>query len=447
MEQLTIKTKWGLFRRRVDIVADAEKFTFTRRQFPWFWKRESATVQTDSIIYFGDEDETLKSKYLFLSEDGTYDVLPTTTKDMAEDDKDDFLFQSILPKDEEDEEQEEVTEEELDADLHMYTSTRKLRLATEDIQKVMELLEKTKAVKATVRPSYGFWIFKEHLAYTDKWLFHTKRKEVDSVPLSEMAFFVKSPMKLYCGYHRQINARVLSNAVLNEIRELCYSKSKRLNDEGTTYKFGWIFPDQLTLTKNAVVYTRKTFFKDEMAYLPYKRINLVLMERKWLFWKELNIIGEQDIVPKHWLSAGKAKLVEKAIKEHKIDPTGGTTFTAAKIFPRNWFGRAPRVVCLEDGIMYYPKRVGSKSIKMCYLKHSQLDQVTYYKKWFALFGTVVIDGETTNIRQDQDSTAVEMLLPDLFAFKFKWTFFTGALKRKLEKAGAKIQRVRESYGE
>jgi hypothetical protein len=448
MEAFSTKTKWGLFRRRRYIDVDANGITMKRKSFIWFGPWEKITVPYDKMIFFGDNDDPNSAKALYVVEDGRYDELPTSSNLAAADDQDDWLMDSIKDDDDAllDYDEDEPLDEDCDADLYMYTATTKLPLTSEDMKRLHAVLESTPAVKAKVRKSSGFWCFSQYLAYTDKWLFHVNRKEVDSTPLSEMAFFIKNPGSIYCGYHRQVNAKVNSKALIQEIKDLCYSKARRLKEEGKTYEFGWFFPDKITLTDNAFIYTRKTLFKDEMAYVPYKRINMVLSQRKWLFWKKMNVFGEQDICPKHLMGASRAKEIENVLKEHGVKPDNGIPFNSAKIFPNNWFGRAPRVVCMDDCIVFYPNRIGGKKLKSCMMKYSDITHVGYFKKWFALFGTVTIVGVTLNIRQDQDHTSVMMAIPSIFAFKYKWTIFKGKLQKILraKAPNADFFRERES---
>lgn len=75
-----------------------------------------ATIPTEKVIFWGDNDDANLSKWLWVSEDGTYDSLPTQNDEMAEDDKDDRLMESLEFSDC----QGEETDETLDADLYMY---------------------------------------------------------------------------------------------------------------------------------------------------------------------------------------------------------------------------------------------------------------------------------------------------------------------------------------
>jgi hypothetical protein len=213
-----------------------------------------------------------------------------------------------------------------------------------------------------------------------------------------MAFFIKNGRNLYCGYHRQLNVNINSSDLFKEIKELCYSRAPRLTNTGQTYTSGLIFPYKITLTDTAVLFTRKTLFKDEMAYVPYRRINMVLLS-EGLFRKRISIYGEQDIVPKHAFWRSAAFEIVNVLKKHGVDPTDGLRFNSAKLFPSNWFSRDPRVICLDDCVIYEPKRISGK-VKSCKLSYDEITDVVWYKKTLGLFGTVVISGVADNIAFD-----------------------------------------------
>lgn len=455
METIRIKTPWGLFSHKMAVEADSSHVVIYKRRFPLFGKMVQVDdIPTGKLIFWGNTDDVEKSNSLWLSEDGMYESLPVSNEQLAEDDKDDWLFQNLGSSDDTAESlDDECDDEDLDADLHMYTSTYRLRLSHPDIVKLCSLLQEAGSVKASVRNASGLFL-KTYIAFTEKWLFSVDGNEVDSVPIKEMAFFVRDNNRLYCGYHRQINAKINSIKVFNEIKDLCYSVSTRLADSGTNYKIGLFQPDYITLTDKAVVYTRKTFRKDEMAYVPYKRINL-LMTTPGIFKKRISIFGEQNILPKHslWIQTA-TELVEK-IKDHGVKPETGESFYSSKIFPTNWFGRSPRVVCLDNSIVYYPNRLKGSEVQsqsedgqlMSAMVHfSEISSVVWYKKTFSLFGTLEITGRPRNVRSDQNNNFVTMLIPQLWAFKFKWGIFKGKLFNVLKsKSSAVFDRIRDDY--
>ncbi len=63
------------------------------------------------------------------------------------------------------------------------------------------------------------------------------------------------------------------------------------------------------------------------------------------------------------------------------------------------------------------------------LHYSEISDVVWYKKPLAFFGTVKLRGRTQNIRLDQSDEGVTMIVPKLWAFKFKWAIFGGGLRR------------------
>lgn len=431
MGPLRFLTKRRLFKRRMEVEIDSETISLYKKKRLFFCKEmeKFASFPLDRLIYWGNNNDINSSKWLWVCEDGTYDSLPTSISQEASDDKDDWLFASLanntLNGTEDD--------SDLDADLYMQTSTTRLKLGSEQISKIYSLIKGSEAVKATVRYACGL-LPKQYIAYTDKWLFHLKKDEVDSTPLKEMAFFVRNKKNLYCGYHRQINVKILNSSLFKELKDLCYSKSIRLSAQGTTYKAGIIHPDIITITDNAIAYTRKTFRKDEMAYVPFKRVNMLFCIHG-LLRKRISVFGEQNIIPKHAFWRGPALKIIDVLKQHGLNITTGKTYCSARIFPHNWFGRAPRIVCLEDSIVYYPNRISGEdnNLKSMMLKYSQLDEITWYKKYFTLFGTLELKGQPENIRNDQSTPEeVPMVIPELFKFKYQWWFiFSGKLKKLL----------------
>ena len=439
-----IRTKWG----GVEVEVDSSTITLYKKNFPLLGKMiKYSSIPTDKIIYWTNEEDPKKSKYLYISEDGLYDTLPTSSNQAASDDKDDWLFTSLTPKDETKYPDSEGTVDELDADLYMYTSTTRLHLTNTDLVSLYSALQNAGSIKATVRKASGFFS-KKYIAYTQKWLFHIDGTEVDSTPIREMAFFVQDKKQLYCGYHRQISAKINSKSLMSEIHDLCYSQAKRLKESGDTFKIGWFHPDYFMLTDSAIVYHRKTFRKDEMAYVPYRRINMLFVSSK-LFKKRISIFGEQNIIPKHSLSRKFAKQFISRIKEHNVNiMANGKSYCSSRTCPLNWFGKAPRIVCMDDHIVYFPNRIKSKSkhLESSMLLYSDFSHVTWYKTPFSLRGTLVLAGIPSNIRKDQISRSVSMVIPDLCAFKYKWFIFNGGLRRILKKkTTAEFMRERKAY--
>lgn len=451
-----ISSKWRLFARHIFIEIEDEQLKFYHRTFPYFGKlKETACFPIDKIIFCGNDNDRDKSKRLFISMDGRYDSLPSTSNEMALDDKDDWTLEQFNG---------ESSQKDLDADLYMYTSTICVPLNKQSLAQVYDFLEEKKCVKATVRKASGI-INQQYVAYSNDWLFHFKTKligklETDSTPIREMAFFVENKKNIYCGYHRQVIVNVNSQNVRKELKQHCESLAPRLKETGDTYKSSWFaslkdlfnpsrwfFPDRLTLTDNAVLYTRKTLRKDEMTYLPYRRINLFLIE-KGLLTRRVEFYGEQNIVPRYSFKRKDVVEIEKKIQAESVPVSNGSSFKSSKIFHRNWLGKGPRILCFDDNFVYYPCRLKRQTIKTDAksLRYDDITEITWHRGWFKFFGTLVIQGKPENIRLDQSNNYILCVLPDVWMFRVRWFIFRGELYDILKtKSHVDIKVTRSSY--
>lgn len=261
---------------------------------------EIANFPLEHVIFCGNNNEFQESNRLYISYDGNYNTIPIGT-DKALDDKDDLTIEQYSG----------TNLSDLDADLSMYTSTICVHLKKDDLVKLYNHLEQSSAVKANVKKANGF-LNTEDIAYTDKWLFHFKNRlienglfgefETDSTPIQGMAFFLQQQKIVYCGYHRQVRVKISSDETRKELKEHCLRIAPRLSEKGQNFESAkiaslkdllnisrWIHPDRLSLTPNALIFTRKTFRKDEMTYLPYERISTFLIS-KGMFLVELNFL-------------------------------------------------------------------------------------------------------------------------------------------------------------
>lgn len=389
MNNNRIRTCWRPFRYRIEIEADSFNVTLFKRTFPYFGKMtQFASIPMDKIIFCGNNEAPEKSRWLYLSE-----VTDTNC-----------------------EVEKKEGDENHDRDAFMHTETIRLFFGKQNLLQLHSLLKSSGAIEASIRWASGIF-FKQYVAFTQKWLFHFKRDKTESVPIEEMAFFVKNKNKLYCGYHKQLSVKIYKKTLFDELKQLCYSISKRLSAKGTTYKFGWFHPDRLIFTDSAVVYARKAYRKEEIAYVPYDRIDLVLLHNKNFFRKKIGIFGEQNILPKHSLGKTKASEIVRILKSHGKDVSSGTTFSSSICFFRNWFGRSPKVVCFDDCIVYEPNRLKKYATNLMvvsvHINYSEVTDVIWYKKRLALWGTLVLKGESSSIRVGQDSIGLTIILPDL----------------------------------
>lgn len=441
-----------------------QKLQFPLQLFPFGWRgfigSQSLEFElNEDIIYYENKNSIFQRPTLYLSRESRYDSLPTSEEQLKTDDEDDFTYQYLPSK-------EEVTE--FDEDLYESTDTMQIRFNRKQLDEILSCVKKSKANQAiTHRVGSIFSLKKECLAYTERWAFHVKSKlfkesEIDSTPIRHMAFFVKSKdgllgkQSLYCGYHKQIFIKKIGIHTLSTFNEFCIKYAPRLSEKGDTYKSSllsnpfsianWFRRDTLCLTPNAVIFTRKSFKHDEMAYVPYKKINMFLSS-PGLLTQYIEIYGEQNIIPRFKFSRNDVSKIRSVIEANGIKPKTGETFYSARIFPKNWFGRAPRIVCIDDQVVYYPKRIAKELgtndkgvvVRASSLKINEIYEVSWNKKFLRLFGDILVQGEPYIIREDQKDTnkegnTVRMIIPSLFFCK------KGKMKSYFDKYHIKMER-------
>lgn len=392
------------------------------------------SVPVSEVIFCGNKESAKDSKWIYLS------IVNSGSQEIALRDSDKTLCVAYDKYDFYDE-ADNRTDNKYDADLSMFTSTFRLKLENQDLIKLYSLLEASRAIKAKIRKASGVFT-NQYISYTDKWLFCFEGNDFQSVPIEEMAFFVRNSKNIYCGYHRQLVASVNKASLRNELRDLCYSISKRLQagSSGVSYRKGWFRPEIITLTAEGVIYSYKKFRHNEMSYVPYDRINLVSCT-KGIFKRGVFIFGEQNIFPKNTFWRSTASDLIKRIVNHNIHLKEVMKFSSSKRFKKNWFGKAPKLICFEDALIYIPNRL-KYDFDQCLINYRDIYKVTWYKRLLRFYGNLELEGKTTNIRKDQDGREVVIKIPKLFAFRYKWFIFSGRLRRVLkENTQAEFERV------
>lgn len=451
---------------------------------PFGWRgfiaqEDSEVIFDKDLHFFVNTGKILGKKTLYLLHSDKYETLPTTEQELSSDDKDDFTYMQLGDNTNEDIEPDEEpealevgessikdTDVDYDADLYLKPDIIQLRLKNVHIERILSFLKDSPSIEmntAKVGPKF-FSLNQQLLAYDDDWALHVRnRSKIDSTPIHHMTFFLeKKPFLpfigengLYCGYHRQINITGISKSVINEFREWCRKRAPRLTSKGDNYQssvkanpfnlFRWIHPDQLSITDEALVYTRKTLRRNEMIYLPFKRIS-VFLSSKGLLTKEFEVYGEQNIIPKYSFSSSNVSAIKKAMEEHHVNTAVGRSWHASFLFFKNWFGRAPRILKVDERLIFYPKRLKSEmknfygmTTRVSALNKMEIEKVIWYKTIFNPFGTIVIKGTPANIRNDQREKTAIMIVPNLSMVCY------GSLRDFLKESNAEFKRKHKKY--
>lgn len=465
---LFIKDRIEYDEKRISYIHRKLQFPFDLFNFEWigFIKHEEHEFDFDKCIYFVNSGKILRRKTIYISETDDYDFLPTSKEEMALDDQDDLTLSKYVESGayERSKLSTDDLENDLDADYYMYTDTLQLRIG-KYTSELLGILETSSATKANFCKVGRFVsINQQCLAYTNTWAYHVKPyfwgdSEIDSTPINYMAFFLKtrslfSNGGLYCGYHRQILINSIKSTDRDAFHSWCKTYAPRLTEKGIIIKstiwanplniWRWIHPDIITLTDKAVLYTRKTFRKDEMTYLPYERINFLLSKGGLLF-KRFDIYGEQNILPLFSFSRLKYREIKKIIQDNGVKTSYGKSYHSTYLYPKNWFGRAPRIIIVDNQMIYYPNRlkkdvekIGNieekdKNQRHAVIECNNINNVTWYKRLLTWIGDIKIEGTPSNIRLDQEQKEATIIIPNLWMFSYHYFFFfKGSLKRFLD---------------
>ena len=476
-EQMKVATKGLLFKSRIEYDSTHIDFYDQHLQFPislfpfkWigFKSETMKTFSFDEETIFYKNEDTLFRTTLYISHQIGYAQAPTSQEELASDDKDDWTMMQAA-------EELEEQKTDYDADLLIGTDTIQIRrYGKAVINDLFETMQKSQCIEAKYGKTGGFLTY-DGLAYTEDWAFHIKSKlfkqsEIDSIPIKFTAFFVRTKPLLfgndgiYCGYHRQINIKSINSKLADEFNEWCVARAPRLQATGDTYRSSvwpkfysldcWIHRDQLCLTDEAIVYTRKTLRKDEMTYLPYERVNLFMVGSGW-FTRSIYLFGEQNIIPKYCFKVESTNAIKAMMETKMIKSVNGENYKSSWIKMKNWFGRAPRLITTEDRLIYYPSRLRKEIQKLneekvkaiaSSLNYDNITSVTWHKPHFRLTGTLEIRGISDNIRADQSDKTIHMIIPQLSTFKYKYLlFFSGSLRTTLLAKGIEDKRITVAY--
>ena len=416
MDSLVFFSKPRILRRKGKVIIENGKLSFYKRFFFGMFKKKASFKLGEDVSFFGDKDDLDSSSRLFVSKEGKYDTIPNENE-LKSDDRDDKLFSRIKAKHRN---SEKDADQELDRDLKLNTETFSIYLSNSDLMKLVAVLEEYGAKK--IYSAYvGGWLRKRYVAYSNTWLYYIEKGDVDSVPIGEMAFFTVSggllgKKSIYCGYHRQIRGKINSPSLVKEIKDHCYKNSKYLKDSGSSYSAGLFNKETIMVSDMGISYFGRKFRKDDMVFIPYRRVYLV-SKGGGLFRKKLYVFGEQNIITRHKFPKKLLSTIIKKIESAGVQVGNKRSISSSKWFVRNWFDRGPRILLLDDKMIYFPNRL--KNYHESFIKYSDVQKANWYKKLFSFHGTLELFGDCTNIRDDQHTANVRILMPDLRKNKYK----------------------------
>ncbi len=240
----------------------------------------------------------------------------------------------------------------------------------------------------------------------------------------------------------------------------------------------WFVSSTISVTKNGIKMTQKTFKTNDNIYLPFEKINFAeTYGGHSLFGaRHIRIYGEQHIMPIRKYSKSATKEILKCLEEHGIHAVKGEKFSPS--YHSSWIGILLSIVTLSiwhwivvfftsskkrngltldatqkkaswEGPLYVvfkeknedPKKDDGSKLTF---ELSDLEGIIYYKKhWYHLWGYLCLTVHPYSFRDDQMSKDYTFLLGKCWSWKAKHAIsqfvacghkrdYSGSLKKNMK---------------
>ena len=216
----------------------------------------------------------------------------------------------------------------------------------------------------------------------------------------------------------------------------------------------WFVSSTISVTKNGIKMTQKTFKTNDNIYLPFEKINFAETYggHSLLGARHIRIYGEQHIMPIRKYSKSATKEILKCLEEYGIHAVKGEKFSPS--YHSSWIGILLSIVTLSiwhwivvfftsskkrngltldatqkkaswEGPLYVvwkeknedPKKDDGSKLTF---ELSDLEGIIYYKKhWYHLWGYLCLNVQPYNFRRDQMSKDYVFLLGKCWSWNAK----------------------------
>jgi hypothetical protein len=257
-------------------------------------------------------------------------------------------------------------------------------------------------------------------------------KAETNVSIEDVAFYDSDGFlnnTIEFGYADQITFKGISKANAKLLKEHFIRNGAKIGKEGLSFKslpftslkdifrpMKWFMRETLILTDEALIFNTKKLYTNKTTYIPYNKISYGYFAGHLS--KKIFILGEQNIFSKYTFSRKCAKLMQNNIKDKGVQIAAGKSYRPFIFGAKRNIFNPPRLICTENELVYLDLLPGKpKEVKI--LKYKEIKE---YKKvkWYSLLGTIMISGETSNIRSGQE---MELTITMLKMWFFRWKVF------------------------
>lgn len=239
---------------------------------------------------------------------------------------------------------------------------------------------------------------------------------------------------------REFHAEYLMDASkIKDLHEEFIDKGSPIGSEGKVYKslpglnpISWFKRDKVIICEDGIRYTRpEGLLGSKTSFIPYKDVYMTTITSHKLLFRKINVFGSQNIEARRHFTIMCGYAIKSALKEMcpQLQTEEGRSFGN---FSWNPFDKRYRVIVTKDGVIF--KNPHDKK-RMVFLHKDDVSNVESYFDMrflcpFLFFRHIVIEGEPTNIRYDEDSECNGYIkLDDKYSH----------LSKKLDKANGTIK--------
>ncbi len=279
-------------------------------------------------------------------------------------------------------------------------------------------------------PWFGSWSFIGH--------------DVTNVLIEDVAFYDSSGVfnnTIEFGYTDQITFKGISKANAKLLKEHFIQNGAKIGKEGLSFKslpfsslgdivrpMKWFMREKLVLTDEALIFNAKKMYSNKTTYIPYNKISYGYFAGHLS--KQIYILGEQNIFSRYTFSRKAASIMQKNVKEKGVQIAAGKSFRPFIFGAKRNILYPVRLICTENELVYLDLLPGKpKEVKII-----RYNEIKEYKKikWFSLLGTILISGETSNIRSGQEMQFT-INIPKMWFFRWRVFFISTGIRAMIKK--------------
>lgn len=265
----------------------------------------------------------------------------------------------------------------------------------------------------------------------------------------EIIFFTRNKKILYLGYeYWQFQLKKFSKDKTDVLEKAIIETGSKIgvksNEiyEGYLNLWEWIkfllcfwkwfshVSETISITDEAIIYSKKGRKRQESAYLRFKDIFYAGRSKG-----RLNVFGKQNIITENRFSRGANERIKEILYEHGINCDYIVTYTPSIFggffdwfFNRYWIKISDNRLIFKGKVLYGAELKKGETDIRCYLNSNVVFCKSYKHHWYNLHGTIYVVFNPKNIRKDQESGS------EVIKMEHLWSSEMSSIKKVLKES-------------